>query len=319
MNGSEVRKEFVKTFQSMCHRWNGWDVWSDWLLMASSAIYNSVHRDPKVEDEYLRAAGKYSPEELTAMSKMLALTTEALELEIQDFLGSIFGELQLHNKDRGQFFTPFELCKLMTRINDPQLPPPGRVLRVGEPASGSGANVLAFHDICRERKIPQEKVFYWLKDIDDRAWRMAYIQVSLCGMAAAVEKGDTLRATTDAVWYTPAYYLYDMPNRLRVDDLMRALPGGEDAAERVDEIREPVAEPEGLHQDPPGPSADPIEGLRPGGDEAIPVGDPLSGDAPEPVVEDPQDQTGPEEAPVEVPPSVPPALMMEPGEQLSLL
>lgn len=38
-------------FGSLTGRRSAWDAWSDWLVMASSSIYNAVHRDPTVEEE----------------------------------------------------------------------------------------------------------------------------------------------------------------------------------------------------------------------------------------------------------------------------
>lgn len=228
MNPVECRRAFIKEMNGLCHRWNTWDVWSDWLILTSSSIYNSVHRDPDVEAEYLKAAGKYNKDEMDTMSRLLGITIQALEGSIHDFLGATFHELELHNKHIGQFFTPFELCKMMAAMMAPQVPGPGRLLKVGEPACGSGSMVLALAEIMRERECPQAQVVYYLKDLDHRAFRMAYIQTSLCGLPAEIELGDTLRMTTDRVWRTPGYYLHDIPTRLRIDAMMRALPQGQE-------------------------------------------------------------------------------------------
>lgn len=224
----EVRKAFHAEFRSLCGRWSSWDVWSDWLVMASCSVYNSIHRDPKVEDEYLQATRRYNADELAGMARLLGILVEGLEVETADFLGPIFHDLELHNEARGQFFTPYELCRAMARMMDPQPPRPGRILRVGELAAGSGAMLIAFHEALTE-ECPelQGRILYHAKDVDHRAFRMTYLQLSLLGMAAEVELGDTLRGTTDRVWRTPGYYFHNMDARLRADELLRAIPEGE--------------------------------------------------------------------------------------------
>lgn len=268
MTPVDIRKEFVAEFRGLCHRWNPWDVWSDWLVCASSSIYNAIHKDPAVEEEYLRAASRYNADEMAAMSRLLGMTVQALDLEVHDFLGGIFHELEMHNEARGQFFTPFEVCRMMAAISIPEPPRPGRLLRVGEPACGSGAMVLAFHaELSRQDPSIQARVYYHLADLDDRAFRMAYIQCSLCGLSAEVARGNTLSLEYDRTWRTPGYYLHDTPTRMRVDSMMRGIHGDHHApadatpAPPVASDAPPVQGPQDL-EGRPGP--DRVEAPDPG-------------------------------------------------------
>lgn len=275
MNPTEARREFIKQMQTLCRRWNTWDVWSDWLVLASSSIYNAIHRDPTVEEEYLRVAKKYERDELDTMSRLVGITVMALEGSTHDFLGAVFHELELHNKHIGQFFTPYELCRMMAAMMKPEVPRPGRLLMVDEPACGSGSMILAFHETMREAGAPQNRMFYHLKDLDNRAFRMAYIQTSLCGMAAEVELGDTLRMTTDRIWRTPGYYLHDIPTRMRVDAMMRALPGDDHASTVPTPVsgRVPFQGEDGREPEVGQASANPVQ--------AEPEPDPCPSDPPE--------------------------------------
>lgn len=250
MTASEIRKAFLREFRGLCHRWNAWDVWSDWLVMASSAIYNGVHRDDQVEAEYLQAAKRYSNDELAAMARLLGMVAEALEAEVHDFLGSIFHELEMHNEARGQFFTPFDLCRMMARMTMPELPGPGRLLKLHEPASGSGAMVLAFHQVLTEARCNPARVYYWLVDLDDRAFRMAYIQCSLCGLSAEVSRGDSLAMRMDRTWRTPGFYFHDTPTRFRVDQMMGALKRTTDGPGPDSDAQQRPARQEPDHVDP---------------------------------------------------------------------
>lgn len=295
MAPSDIRKAFMKEFRGLCsNRWNSWDVWSDWLVMASSAIYNAIHHDAAVEEEYMRAVSRYSRDEADAMARLLGMTAQALEDDIHDFLGSIFHELELHNEARGQFFTPFEVCRMMAAMSIPEPPRPGRLLKVHEPAAGSGAMVLAFHaELARIDPTIQPRVFYALIDLDDRAFRMAYIQCALCGLAAEVSRGNTLTLDIDRTWRTPGFYIHDTTNRLRIDGMLRALQG-DDHAE--------VQDPRGIDQASAGPR---------------------SGDT-VPALEDLQDDAGRPEAPADPAedaapaPVLPDLILPRPGEQFSL-
>lgn len=308
MSAAESRREFLKQFHGLCRRWNAWDVWSDWLVMTSTAIYNSIHQDPTVETEYLAAAKRYDSDELATMANLIGITVQGLEAETHDFLGAVFHELELHNKQIGQFFTPFAVCRMMAALLRPEVPKPGRVLKVSEPAAGSGSMVLAMHLAMMDVGAAQWQILYQLKDLDHRAFRMSYIQTSLCGLAAEVVLGDTIRGTTDRVWRTPGYYLHDMRNRLRIDSMMRAIHGDDHDA--------PI--PETIFAD------DPREPRSPGGD-------PTTHDVPSPVCDrdgraieiggPPVDQSQkPKSPPREPPPPpmVPDLILPRPGEQFAL-
>lgn len=300
MNPAEARREFLREFRGLCsNKWNAWEVWSDWLILASSAIYNAIHQDPQVEAEYMRTIGKYSKDEANAMARLLGIVTEALEAETHDFLGAVFHELEMHNKQIGQFFTPFHLCKLMAQLMRPDLPKPGRLLHVGEPAAGSGSMILAFHEVLMQAGAEQSRIFYHLKDLDHRAFRMSYIQVSLCGLAAEVELGDTLRGTTDRIWRTPGYYLHDMPTRMRIDTMLRAIQGDQDASALPEAI--PADDPKWGTLDCAPPPNDDQGGIRPDPEPPDFLANP-------PFLADPPMDPGP--FPVDV-------IMPPPGAQLS--
>ncbi len=47
---------------------------------------------------------------------MLGALVYGIEDRLTDILGSVFHELELHNKWTGQFFTPFHLCQMMAKM-----------------------------------------------------------------------------------------------------------------------------------------------------------------------------------------------------------
>ena len=66
------------------------------------------------EKRYLKIIKKYNKREQEQFPELAAYVVMALEENPeQDFLGSIFMELNLGDKSNSQFFTPYHVCELM--------------------------------------------------------------------------------------------------------------------------------------------------------------------------------------------------------------
>lgn len=225
----QSQKSVVKLIDSLCGRYSRWEVWQDFIIMSAISISNVVdgsHRDSR-EKQYLDRAAKYSEKELETFSQMLAEVTNAMEQNLdQDFLGELFMALDLGNEWKGQFFTPYNVCRLMASMtynNDlkQKITQKGWV-SVNDPACGAGALLIAFANECRRpgHEINyQTSVLFVAQDVDFLAGCMCYIQLSLMGCPGYVVIDDTLsRPSTsiDArglipcdspnVWYTPMYF-----------------------------------------------------------------------------------------------------------------
>ena len=98
---------------------------------------------------------------------------------------------------KGQFFTPYCICKAMAKLNsneqiEQEIVEKGWI-SVNDPACGAGALLLAFANEVRERGINyQERVLFIAQDIDYLAGMMCYIQLSLLGCPGYVVVADTL-------------------------------------------------------------------------------------------------------------------------------
>src|SRR3954468_468338 len=145
------RNELLKLFNGLSYRHGAWQVFADFNEAAAISISNAVDlaNREKREERYLQIVGRYKPDELAKFPEMLAELTLALEDEIGDVLGRAFHDLELHNKWAGQFFTPYDVCRMMAKMT---LSDKGdieaRVAERGfvtacEPAVGSGAMVIA--------------------------------------------------------------------------------------------------------------------------------------------------------------------------------
>jgi len=221
---SAHRKELIKLLRDASRRHNLWDVFADFVTMAALSVANAVdlaQRDER-EAEYMRIVGRYDRDELALFPRMLAVTVEALEAEPRDFLGEVFGELELGNAARGQFFTPSELCRLMaaqtvgTREELQALVDQRGYIRVHEPACGAGAMLIAFAEEFAARGFSRSRQMHIVAiDVDRRAALMCYLQLSLLGIPAEIIVGNALTLEVREQWFTPVHIIEGWTWRLR--------------------------------------------------------------------------------------------------------
>lgn len=213
---AECRKSIVKLLQANSRRRHLWEVFGDFIELAALAIANAVDlaQAGEREQRYLAIIKRYEPDEVQRFPQMLGELTMALEFGPDDVLGQVFGELELGNSARGQFFTPYSLCALMARL---QIGDGDEIreritargfITVSEPTCGAGAMVVAMAAAMRERGINyQQHLHVTAQDVDSRAVHMAYLQLSLLHIPAVVILGNTLMLEERERWYTPAHIL----------------------------------------------------------------------------------------------------------------
>lgn len=218
-------KEFLDVFRSMCYTRNAWEVWADFISAAACTIANSVDRKGKMHDareaEYAKCIERLGGVDKSA--KLLAIIVSAFEENPeQDFLGKLYMNLELGNHWKGQFFTPYNICRVMADLSfehvEEQVKQKGWV-SISDPACGAGATLVAAANILKDRGVNyQNSALFVAQDIDRVAGLMCYIQLSLLGCAGYVVIGNTLSnpITGDGVlfpcaqsgqelWYTPMF------------------------------------------------------------------------------------------------------------------
>ena len=181
---STHQTEFVKIFNSLCGRYGRWEIWQDFVTLAAIAISNTVDRSQAAEREktYMTIAGKYKPDEMLKFSQMLQEVVVGMDFNPdQDFLGELYMALDLGNDHAGQFFTPYDVCRMMAEITGTDLQ--ARVERdgwisVNDCACGAGALLVAFANACTRQKINyQTSVLFTAQDIDYIVGLMCYLQL----------------------------------------------------------------------------------------------------------------------------------------------
>ncbi|WP_434712964.1 class I SAM-dependent methyltransferase [Rhizobium sp. YTUHZ045] len=214
----------MKLFESCRYRHDLYTIFSDWCACAAIAMSNALDIRQREEREarYLDIVKRYNKEELAIFPQILGEVTMALETAPQDILGATFHELELHNTARGQFFTPYALCKMMAvmQIGDHTKAEVERrgYITAHEPAVGAGATIIALAEALKDAGINyQQHLHVVAVDVDPRAVHMAYVQFSLMHIPAQVIVGDTLRLEFREDWFTPAHIMGFWSGRLAAD------------------------------------------------------------------------------------------------------
>ncbi len=219
-----TEKEFLDIFKQLCYSRSSWQVWADVISAIACSISNVIDRSQehykKMEEEYAGCIERLGSVE--APTKILGTIVMALENNPeQDFLGKMYVDLKMFNHWKGQFFTPYCICKMMSQLTvgdiDRQIEEQGYI-SVCDPACGAGATLIAAANTMKKLKYNfQNHVIFVGQDVDRVVAQMCYIQLSLLGCAGYICVGNTIsnpmtghvlfpqEKEGQELWYTPMF------------------------------------------------------------------------------------------------------------------
>lgn len=208
-NMLDKKDKIIKTIHSMSGKYGIYEVFADWVKMQAFAYANQVQYSQSREDEYIETVKRYDKDEFNKFAEMTAWLVECADEQMFDILGYIYMHLEIGNKRTGQFFTPYNICRLMAKmVNFNELP-----IMVNEPTCGAGGNIIALAEAMKDAGINyQHNLMVVCQDIDIKAVYMAFVQMSLYGIPAIVYQSDTildpngLKSTTGKM-YTIGYMM----------------------------------------------------------------------------------------------------------------
>lgn len=249
------KQRFQKGFRMLTYSKSSYEVWSDLMYLYAVEISNTITRNIEVlkpawdarEKEYIRIAKKYNEKERTRIIPQM-FTLMVLELERnpdQDFLGEMYMSLKISNKDAGQFFTQYSVCKAMADMTVNKEILKSAVKEKGyasiyDPACGAGATIIAGVNTCKnlfKRLNYQNHIYFVAQDLDITVANMCYIQLSLLGIAGTVKVGNTITDPSMIItkenmakfWFTPVWFSPVWVNRRLfhgLDICMNKIDGG---------------------------------------------------------------------------------------------
>ncbi len=220
-----TEKEFLDVFSRLCCSRSSWQVWADLISAIACTLSNVTDRSPehfeKREKEYAQCIERLGSAE--APARILGIIVMALENNPeQDFLGKMYMDLKLFNHWKGQFFTPYCICRMMSRFAtdnaDRQIEEQGYI-SICDPACGAGATLIAVaNTLKRSRYNFQNHVIFVGQDVDRVVAQMCYIQLSLLGCAGYICVGNSFSSPLTGsvlfprenegqeMWYMPMFH-----------------------------------------------------------------------------------------------------------------
>ena len=234
-----TKKEFIDLFKKLSHDRNDYQVWIDLIDCIAIAISNSVDKAQFEEREakYMEAVGRF--DNASDLSKALAILIEAFENNPeQDFLGEVYADLGLLSNNKGQFFTPMSVCKMMSETTleksaVEQFIANKGYITINDPACGAGATMIAAASSLRDMGINyQMSALFTGNDVDPLVAKMCYVQLSLLGCSGYIAVANTIydpvsgdplipnKTETQEFWYTPMYFsdIWTTRRKLRLID-----------------------------------------------------------------------------------------------------
>lgn len=229
----DYKKRFEKGFKLLCSSKSSYQVWSDCMALFAITLANQSILPmtefeqfkeiwDKREKEYLRIINNYSKKEQKLFPQMFALIIEELEERPnQDLLGELYMMLQISNKNAGQFFTPYSVCEVMSKLTFDRKELGKTVHKKGyaniyDCACGAGVTLISASEQCKEmfhKYNYQNHVYFVGQDIDITCVHMCYIQLSLHGLSGYVIHDNSLIKPEpilpddlEKIWLTPMWF-----------------------------------------------------------------------------------------------------------------
>lgn len=220
------RKNIVKLLNDNAGTRSTRDVFHDFIALTAIALSNAVDQPnfEAREADYMRIIKGYTKEEAYRFHQMYGeLILEFEEVEFDDVLGKLYMEIDGGNDRTGQFFTPYDICRMMAKfvIGDAhELLEARNYITINEPACGAAAMLIAYAEELKNLGInPQQKMLATCVDVDIKCVHMAYIQLSLLGIPAVIIHGNTLTLEEWGHWKTPFYIMGGFWYRKQMKDI----------------------------------------------------------------------------------------------------
>lgn len=208
---TEAQKQFIGLFGQTARYHHRYKVFSDFVQCGAIAMHNRFCPDEELEKQYLAIIKGYEREDVERLAHLLALVRIALNAQACDFLGMTFMQLELGDKHRGQFFTPWSVASMMARLQFTGLEQKLQTqpfVTISEPGCGAGGMMIAAAvEMQALGYEPSQHMWVSCVDIDVVAVSMAYIQLSSLGIPGEIVLGNALANERRLVMYTPMHWL----------------------------------------------------------------------------------------------------------------
>lgn len=199
-NPMKAAKSFVAEMTDIDRSKHASEIFRDFCTMAYCAIAKTTCADPErrdaLEAEYMAVVARYPGQDLKPMANLLGRASMALCGGGCDFLGLVAGEIGMLDARMGQFFTPYDVSRMMAEITlngaDKIIAEKG-FITVSEPAAGAAGMVIAMADSLVDKGHDLSRcVWVDAVELSRSTAHMAFIQMSLRGIPGQVRHGNSL-------------------------------------------------------------------------------------------------------------------------------
>lgn len=218
---NHFEQQFIACFEKIAPHYRRFEVFNDFITLSALDMYQLIYKeyaDSSLTERFNYAKARYTEPEFNELTKLFALTVEALTEKCYDFLGTVFMQLNLGDEYKGQYFTPSHIADLMAKITlqgcDNVIKAQG-FITLSEPTCGSGVMVIGGINALTEAGFnPQQQLWVECRDVDFMAGMMCYIQLSLLHIPASIIIGDTLLNEVKIKIYTLAHFMGSWSKKL---------------------------------------------------------------------------------------------------------
>jgi len=107
ITSDNARREFIRVIGLTARYLRRWDVFCDFITLVASELDIETVRTADNIERSRKICARYEAADLENLHTLFGMLVCALQGKYQDFLGSVFMELDLGSDDMGQFFTPY--------------------------------------------------------------------------------------------------------------------------------------------------------------------------------------------------------------------
>jgi len=213
MRKEDLKKDFIKILESLDRSKDRQEHFRNFCEMAYCAYVKTTQTDKDkadaIESRYMEIVGTYrNKDDVRKMPELISIATYGIHKGRCDFLGEIAGEIEALDKKNGQFFTPYDVSKLMAKMQMPNvaaLIEEKGFFSLGDPAAGAGCMLLTAADVVEEAGFnPMDCMSVHAIELNLQTYHMLYLQLSLRCIAAQVIHGNALSLEVFNSQYTPA-------------------------------------------------------------------------------------------------------------------
>ena len=197
MKYTDGKADIIKIIDEISRGYTRYEIFSDWVKSCALAMSNACTfiRDDvwtSREKEYMAIANKHGEKTMHRFCEMLGILTMIFEDEMSDVLGQIYMEGEMGSKQTGQFFTPYHISEMCTKIALSNVSEGGKYV-LNEPSCGGGGMIIATAAALKDAGIDYQLIMEVIaQDLDWKGAYMCYLQLGLLGISATCIHGDTL-------------------------------------------------------------------------------------------------------------------------------